>query len=713
MNREEFNSPALKYRMKTILHSWPEDADLLAEAVKAYGYGGTATNPPTENGYTENKENLIKFAKILDKLKEKNLDYWIYDEKGYPSGYAGGQTLKDHPGLEAKGFYMCRRIAYEPRRSEFHLDDESDKIIWAAKYPIDCTRLNSSIIQFDGMEPVPFTRTHCSCDLAANEVLFVFCVKSAYEGSHLTHNVCSYSRYINILDNKAVKRFLEVCYEPIAREIPDAYRNAEAVFTDEPSLQVGYMHGDETWPYALAPWVDGLPEVFEGKYGYSIMPYLPLIFEGRSNGYQVRIHFYELIGELIADAYVKQISKWCRAHGSSFSGHYLGEESLQAHVVYYGNYLKVLEAADYPGVDVLASYPEIYNYNTVKFAQLIARKKGTNGLMTELCPFIDMEHFNEKPIDYSRGILNLLYLGGCRCINSYFAPDFASYAPDQLGAYKGYMKQEEANRLNEYVGRLGYMLGQTRETCHTFVYYAIEDVQAKTKPSHSAISAASSGTDQSLTAVTRLIYENGFDYLFADAKDLELAVESMANGMPAISGNVVKTVILPAMDIIRSEVLESLKMLQSAGVEVLFVDQLPKHRTGEKIPFAFYDFREESLLDTRCREDEYFKAHSAEDVLRCLKAREEELELSVIGKETGLTGLLKARFEKEDEIIYFLVNNTEEPAEVFWHIGGQRTVSLWNPEDGTSRQIREGERFFIEGYRAVFLAYINTKEIIA
>jgi len=36
-------------------------------------------------------------------------------------------------------------------------------------------------------------------------------------------------------------------------------------------------------------------------------------------------------------------------------------------------------------------------------------------------------------------------------------------------------------------------------------------------------------------------------------------------------------------------------------------------------------------------------------------------------------------------------------------MGEQRIIFLWNPEDGSSKQIQEGESFFIEGYRAVFL----------
>lgn len=318
MDREAFSNPAQEYRMKTIIHGWPDECGILADAVRDFGYGGTATNPPTENGYTGNKENLAKFGRILEELNHRNMDYWIYDEQGYPSGHGGGQSLEGHPELEAKGFYMVRRIAWEPKTAVFDLDDESDRIIWAAKYPCDCSRMNTSIVLYDQMEQVAFTGTHCECSMKENEALFIFCVKSAYEGSHLTHNVSSKNRYINILDEKAVRRFLDVCYEPIVKEVPEAYKNARAVFTDEPSLQTPYIQGDEVWPYALAPWVDGLFEAFEEEYGYSLLPYLPMIFEGRSSSYTVRVHFYQLIGKLIAKNYVKQISDWCLEHGTCF-----------------------------------------------------------------------------------------------------------------------------------------------------------------------------------------------------------------------------------------------------------------------------------------------------------------------------------------------------------------------------------------------------------
>lgn len=711
MNRESFKIPEKKYRMKTIVHGWPKQEEVLMDAVREFGYGGVATNPSQENGYTSNPENLKDFDRTLKNLQEKDLGYWIYDEKGYPSGYAGGLALEDHPELEAKGFYMIRRLAIKPKHSTFHLDDESDKIIWAAKYPVDHSVMNASIIEYEKMEPVPFTDTFCECDLKENEAFFIFCVKSAYEGTHLTHNVCSRSRYINIMDEKAVRRFLDVCYEPIAKASPEAYKNAEAVFTDEPSLMATYIQGDEVWPYAMAPWKEGLFEDFEKEYGYSLLPYLPQIFEGRESSYTTRVHFYDLIGKLVAKAYVTQISQWCHEHGTRFSGHYLAEESLRFHVLYYGSYLEVLKATDYAGVDVLAAYPKIYHYNTTRFAQMVSRKRGTNGIMTELCPFIDIPYFEKEPVRYATGILNLLYLGGCRCINSYFSSDFASYNPEVLKDYKGYMSQEQAKWVNDYVGRIGYVLDGVQNDCGTFVYYAIEDAQAKTRPQHCAQESADCDTDRSLLSVTRKIYEAGHDYLFADREDLVNAAKGLEKtaDIPTISGIKVKNIILPAMDEIWSDTWEALETLKKHGVNVMFADKIPSNRVGERPRFEWYNFREESIRGPKCTETELFKAMSEDEILNALDTQDEELKLNVQpakdDAEAEKCMLLRARFLKDNRIIYFVVNNSEEDVTLQWKFEGKDSVEIWDPSDGSITTVEKGQPVGLISYRGKFLIF--------
>ena len=133
---EMFKNPPPEYAVQPIIHNWPENGDDMIQALKDYGCRGAVINCPFENGFTGNPENLKKLSAQMDALDAAGLKYWIYDEMGYPSGMAGGLTLEGHPELEAKGLYMRRIAAYEPRHIHFHLDCESDKIVHAAIYDL-------------------------------------------------------------------------------------------------------------------------------------------------------------------------------------------------------------------------------------------------------------------------------------------------------------------------------------------------------------------------------------------------------------------------------------------------------------------------------------------------------------------------------------------------------------------------------------------------
>jgi hypothetical protein len=345
------------------------------------------------------------------------------------------------------------------------------------------------------------------------------------------------------------------------------------------------------------------------------------------------------------------------------------------------------------------------------------------GLMVELCPFIDIPHFEKEPVKYATGILNLLYLGGCRCINSYFSSNFSSYHPEVLKHYKGYMNAEQANWLNNYVGRLSYMLEAARNDCGTFVYYALEDVQAKTRPRHCAQESADCLTDRSTLSLTRRIYEQGHDYLFADREDLVAAAKSLAGGTAWISGIRVRNILLPAMDVIWQDAWEALIELRKSGVNVWFADQLPAYRVEQRQQFHFYDFREEAVRGPKRRRDEFFCAMSEEDILQMLTGQEHELTLCAAtvdkaeneaadkagniaaGEAAQDIMLLKARFVKDGKIIYLIVNNSEADAEVSWHFAGRDWAEIWDPADGTTSMAKAGAKTALASYRGTFLVF--------
>ena len=736
-----FKDPEAKYRLNPITHHWPEDRKLLMRAIKDYGYGGVVTNVPFENGFTFNPDNLAEFEAIIKDLEEAGLGFWIYDENGYPSGIGDGKTLVGHPELEAKGLYMRRFVAYEPRRVNFWLDDESDKIVWAAKYPlkINFPSKDESILVSEHMEAVPFSATRVSCELQECEILCVFCVKSAYEGSHLTHNVASFSRYINIMDPRAVRRFIDLCYEPIARAIPDAYRKAAAVFTDEPSLETTYVRDSEVWPYALAPWVDGLFEEFEAEYGFSLLPQLPFLFEGRMQDCcNIRVQFYKLVGKLVAHAYSGQLSEWCRARGGTFSGHYCTEDQIAWHVRFYGDLMAVMMRADYPGIDVLVCIPEYYGgCSTIKYTQMVVRKKATNGMMVELNPWMYFDEFKKSPLENIIGTLNLLYLGGVRVVNSYFYSDYSDYEKDlkgELGVVPtfeqnvGFTGRSDSIWLNEYAGRICYMLDNMHNHANTFVYYALEDVQAKLRPMYSSgfyTTGPEVDADKDTELLIKAVYEAGHDYYFADKDDLASAAESLACGRPVISGCEVKTVIVPALDVMYGESLQALAKLSDAGVNVLFHTKLPTYGTGTVEDISVYtgrctpcttEFILESLKkleddgeDFSARVIRVYGADSANSVNGADSANREN-NVNVANRENNVnvaseTVLLKARYYRDGQEMHFVCNNSRVPADVLFEHKRKNAATLYNPADGSVTAIRMGETFPLPSFRGVFVVF--------
>ena len=673
-----------RYAMQPIVHDWPQDIDGMVEALKAYGCRGAVLNCPFANGFTTNPDNIATLSKIMDAMDAAGLKYWIYDEPGYPSGMAGGLTLKDHPEYEAKGFYMRRHPTYdEPKTVHFRLDDQSDKIVWAAKYPFATPEIHETFINYEAMTPVPFTKDACDCELKPHEILFVFCSKRAYEGSHCTHNVCSFRHYLNVMDPKAVRRFLDIAYEPIKAGIPNAFKRAEAVFTDEPSLQTAYARSYEMWPYALAPWVDGLFEKYEEMYGESIKPYLPLLFEGHYDSYPVRAKFYRLVGKLISEAWSGQIAAWCKENGGVFSGHYLLEENITSHVRCYGDYVSVLRRTGYPGIDALVCYPEDFDYNTVKYPQMAARKMGANGLMVEICPFANRDRFKQAPLENMTAVMGILYLGGVRVTNSYFQPNFSEWQNGRINR-GGYTGQEDTKWFNRYVGRLGMMLDGLQNNCHTFIYYAIEEVQAKVRPEYTATGIAECSLDGDTRHLSRAVYEAGYDFHFADAEDITAAAEAAS---PSISGLAVRTVIVPAADLVDTKAMKALASLKEKGVEVLFMNRLPRFNTVAGVNQAELNAP--------------FQPVSLQDILKTLASHADEFAISC----TTATVLRGGYVTKDGKELQMLVNKSRSDGVVTCRHPSKTWAWLCSPSDGSVTRVELDKPLTVPAMRAVFLLF--------
>lgn len=577
MEKRERDQTVPRHTINLMFHNWPKDLDAAIDGIRDFGFTGVVTNVPVPRGGRITSENVAEFKKIVQKLKERNMPFWIYDEKGYPSGHGCHQVLARRPELAAKGLYMRKFELFSGEKSFIYtIDGMSDKIAYAVKYRMDLTDVTEAAIDFDGCEPLPFTRKRVKISLRAGEIAYVFVVKDAYEGSHAVHNCSSREKYINLLEPEAVKEYLRCNYEPIDSGCPEAFRLCEKVFTDEPSLMTAYARWFESFNYALIPYSDRLFAEFEARKGYDLHPLLPLLYESTDARYKrLRVDFYSFVGERVAENYSGQISAWLHGRGALLSGHYLAEENIYQHVMEYGDYVRVVREADYPGMDILQALPSEFFWNAPKYLSMIARKKGTDGFMVEFCPFYKREIFDEDAFENFMGCASILYMYGARVINTYFMPRLKDYDARVFPDYGWGLTREESLRLNGYVGRIYARLEGSRPVVRVAMYYNLEDVMAKFTPRISGdyfMSSYYCRADDSLTEYARVLLAGGINYEFVDREDL-------------VSGSISpEAVIIPACHFLADETAEALAKFEKGGGRVYFTGRRPQLLSGKACP---------------------------------------------------------------------------------------------------------------------------------
>ena len=340
---------ALPEGMPQVINTQGPDAFLVEQLsrYKECGLGGVVCNVAFKD-YMHSEENWKTLSRAVEALSKLGLTAWIYDEDGYPSGSAGGLVLKENRDFEA----------------------------------VELT--------FDPSRPDPFQ------------------VRPAYEFTHASNNYAAARRYINLIDDRAVRCFLAKTHDAYRQRLGSYFgTTVEATFTDEPSLmavnlgqipeaarqkvRVDDPLDPAVKPLPAVPWCYDLPERFQERYKRDLLPLRRSLFVGNTPEDRLaRRQFWALIADLTAQRYFGAIQEWCAKNHLASSGHTLCEESPLHHVPLEGNGLKMLGRMDIPGLDILTSDPEAVIHSGWLTAALPASAAVLNGrrrVMTEVSDF--------------------------------------------------------------------------------------------------------------------------------------------------------------------------------------------------------------------------------------------------------------------------------------------------------------------------------------
>ena len=221
----------------------------------------------------------------LREAEKLDMNVWIYDENSYPSGFAGGLVPEAMPESRGKGLGL-KEVETPPAAG----DDT-----------IAIFRLSDS-----GYENIT-SQVKAGAEFPEGRYL-VASLRLAPTGGWFGGKW-----YVDLLKPGVTEKFIEITMERYRQEIGDQFgKRVPGWFTDEPHLApAGGLH-----------WSDGLPELFQKRWGYDLIEHLPSLAQPVGDWKRVRHNYYCLLLEQFIERWAKPCYEYCEKHDLEFTGHY-------------------------------------------------------------------------------------------------------------------------------------------------------------------------------------------------------------------------------------------------------------------------------------------------------------------------------------------------------------------------------------------------------
>lgn len=494
------------------------------------GFRPDSTNNSMEPDYLT-PEYFEKVRVAVDEAAKLNMNWWLYDEGGWPSGLALGKVVEGRPEL-ARQRIIREAIALDA--------------------PFTVPR-DSLALVVEGTETKVFAPGDVWTPVNGTAAAHLYQLRQ--EGSS------------DLMNPDAVQRFIQLTHEGYAAVLKSHFGSTiQFTFTDEPGAAMPRMPDH-------MPWTPGLDTIWKGQTGTELFGALPRLFSPQHRGARLeeaqnRIAMYDLLSGRFADVYFGGLETWGRNHGLASGGHLGGEDETLGAVKYsFGHVLRPLRRMDVPGVDLIwrqlvpGAGPQS---NFPVLAPTAAHQNGTRFAFSEsFCVYgngltpAQMKWLLDY--QYVRGI-NLMVLG-CYPLSTRDhhmtgeRPHFGGMNPlwDHLPGF------------HAYTARLGYALSVGAPAIRTAIYYPVRDLWAW-------------GTDATEAVATYEALQAGvaerpcaFDLIDDDM----IAKSSLQDGALAVGPMRYDTVLCGDVRWMAPESLNKLEALASSGGRVLAVDHAP------------------------------------------------------------------------------------------------------------------------------------------
>lgn len=353
----------------------------------------------------------------IDEAKKQDMEAWAYDENGWPSGFAGGELLKNPENHAA--FLVCEKSFDFPAISEdllgvYSVTDDG------------VTRLTAPI---DGME---YTIIRRGRDFS----------------------------YVDVLNPNIAKQFIEKTHAVYQNKIGDDFGKAmPGFFTDEPQY---YSHG--------TPWSDTFRTTFSKRFGYDVLEGLPALFFDYAGAEEFRYDYHLFLHECYMQNFAKPIYDWCDENGIQLTGHCIEEWGLTSQMKWCGGIMPFYQYQHIPGIDYLGR--GLKSVTGVKQLSSVCEQIGRTVRLTETFAGCG---WDISPLALKR-IADLQFAGGVNMICDHLYPysERGQRKRDYPNHYSEHSPwQAEYKEFIAHYSHLGSLLSHGRELADTLVIHPI------------------------------------------------------------------------------------------------------------------------------------------------------------------------------------------------------------------------------------------------
>ena len=482
---------------------------------------------------------MIKMA--VNEAKKRDMKVWLIDDAKYPSGFAGGKFSRERPDLKMWALIQLDEAWEVPAGGEFADREVPQGAVSAvAVSPGQQNRqlgIKDGKLTFNaGVHPwtIHFAGfAHKSGDTRA--------VNHPTRGKDTTNFLHDH------LNPAAVDQFIEWTHAAAAKALGK-----------EMGQTVMGFRGDEP-EFMYTPWTPKIKEYFMEKKGYDPTPYYASFFAPTRTEMEKRVKadYFDVWSELFADNFFKRQADWLGERGMAHITHLNNEHQMPVNIEANGDFFRVLNRVQIPGVDVISNHVGIGVDNDFpKLASSVSHVYGKPRAFSETMGAVRAD------LKSSKQVLNYQFVRGI----NYFEYNFWS---SKSQTAESLSKRPHMAELTDYINRTSYLFSMGVPGARVAMYYPIQSMWLGNNQVY---------WDLSELSQLLMIHQVDFDYVDDDAFFEALTVGP--GYLENKSGQKYYTLVVPPADVISEKAWAVIEEFVSLGGKLLFWGGRPSWLVG-------------------------------------------------------------------------------------------------------------------------------------